>query len=233
MKYLSHCFVALLAVLLCSCAQSLPPLAKGAKVTFINQVQPDMVRHSTSLLGLTDGKYFEPLPGGSAMMRRIVIEEAAKAGLQCEYIESPYDKRLFTGNNTPKARLENSSAQASFVMIPQFLMQAYGNTMDGGYELSIRQSELGRQPRLSMHLVSLDWNLQKVEGKVRGSCAHYGLSQAYAGLQGRRQWENALPGSKAKVMEVFAMMFRFKVALLFGNEPPDLPSDSVALKAEL
>jgi hypothetical protein len=236
MSLFRHSLCLLFAVSLSSCVQQLPPLASGNRISFVNRMAPEVLIATKGLLPLDlDSKRLTvPLPAGRAMMRRVVMEEAAKAGVRVDYSEVDI-KTIGSSSREAKAATQaamTSTATASVYMTPHPLMGPYNSIIEGGFTVTISKFK-GAGPGVTMQLVSRLDRYQKVEGEVRSSLFPSGLERRYGGLGSTNRWDTASAESQAKAMAVFEELFRVQIAGLFGNLPPKMLSNSETEKLTL
>lgn len=222
------------ATFLSACVAPQPKLAPGSTVTFVNRVEPTFKLYKPEGLFRTPTK--TPIPNGSAMMKTIVMEEAARAGVRCSYLEKPYEVKLSIGIDPQdvkeaKAFAAASSNPVTMVMTPVSLINNYDVAASGGFVLNHFQSLLG--PGLVLALTTSDIRLDDVNGRKKISNMTFGQGKSYKGFAGKQSWDTAPPATKARAMQIFALLFRAKVAQLFGNPPtvvpPELDSEATEL----
>lgn len=214
------------ATFLSACVAPQPKLAPGSTVTFVNRVEPTFKLLRPA--GIFRTPTITPIPNGSAMMKAIVMEEAAKAGVRCSYLENPYEVKLSIGIDTQDVREAKAFAAASsnpvtMVMTPVSLMNNYDAAASGGFVLNHFQSLVG--PGLVLALTTSDIRLDDVNGRKKVSNMTFGHGKSYKGFAGKLSWDTTPPATKAKAMQIFALLFRAKVAQLFGNPPPVVPPE--------
>jgi hypothetical protein len=216
----------LLAAALTSCYSPPAKLSPGSTVTFVNRVEPTFLLLNPGGLFRVPSKI--PLANGSAMMRSIVMEEAAKAGVRCNYQEKSFEPKIVFGQHQElreaKELAEASRTPTTLVMTPSSLQNNYDALAQGGFVMNHASSIWGRT--LSLGFTSYDIRVDTVAGKHKPTyIMHFGLGTTYKGFAGGRLWEGAAPASKAHAIRIMGLLFRSKVAQMFGNPAPEIPEE--------
>lgn len=170
------------------------------------------------------------------MMRTIVMEEAARAGVRCVYLEKPYKVKLSMGMNTQdmkeaKALADTASTPVTIVMTPVSLANTYDASTMGGFAVNHSSTIVG--PTLDVALTTSDIRVDTINGKQRPTAQTFGLSKPYKGFVGGHRWDSAAPASRERALQVMQLLFRTKVALLFGNPAPIISDELLEKDTQL
>lgn len=229
--------------LLSSCAVPLKPLPQGTKVHFYNTIPAKVVVRETGIKNLLGGAdvRVENVPELDAMMRRVVMEEARKAGVNCVYVVAPtLEPSTFSFRPTLSA-LEKKGVKVGsgvcMVATPgkNLSSSSYGGVDSHGFTLRHNKP-------LIPTLVTLDLigatvvsrydspDVSKEKTSVIG-LGGFGWGWRYSGFEGNRDWSDALPSSRANAVRGWEAFFREAVATAFGNARSKLapPNSAKAL----
>jgi hypothetical protein len=220
------CLVPLLLMVgLSSCASRPPKLVPGSTVTFVNRIEPSFSLYKPE--GLLRSSVETPIPNGAAIMRQIVMDEAAKAGVHCIYQVQPYEFKASFGFSSQELKQAKEFAAAAATPVTMVLSPSMLGTYDvdafGGFVLNHARTIAG--PTLNISLTSSDIRLDTQSGKQVHYAYLFGLSKIYKGFIGGHSWDTASTVSRNRAIQVMATLFRVKVADLFGNPIPEIPAE--------
>lgn len=215
----------LLMVVLSSCASSPPKLVPGSSVTFVNRIEPSFSLYKPE--GLFRFPIETPIPNGDAIMKQIVMDEAAKAGVRCIYQVQPYEFKASYGFTSQELKTAKKFAAAAAtpvtIVLSPSLLGTYDVDASGGFVLNHAKTLAG--PTLNISFTSSDIRLDTQSGKQVHYEYLFGLSRVYKGFTGGHSWDTASTVSRNRAIQVMAALFRVKVADLFGNPIPEIPAE--------
>lgn len=233
-RTLHHLVLALLvACLLPACVSPVSPLPRGTKVHFINCMPTTLTVQTVGLTAFGNKKTEETLPELHTMMKRVVMEEAARAGLDCSYSEQTAPRRnageRFLAGDTPDvpAVIDSASAQKGFVATPwttaNYNRPAYLNTRGFG----VTQTKVAFMPAAGIELTASTMITRfdkAITDKKLARVTRIGGNHPiiFFRFTDDKEWKTALPSSKANAMKIFELQFRTAVAQIMGNPNPVL-----------
>lgn len=226
MKLFRLTLLLLLLSSLSSCVSRPTQLVPGSSVTFVNRIEPNFSLYLPEGLFRTPIK--TPIPNGNVIMKTIVMDEAAKAGVRCIYKVEPYQFKVSFGmaDQEVKEAKEFAAAAATpvtLVLTPSLLSGNYDANSSGGFVLNQAKSLVGRT--LTISFSSSDIRVDTSSGKQTPSVRIFGLNKTYEGFAGGLNWDKASPVSRDRAIQVMTTLFRIKVAELFSNPPPAIPAE--------
>lgn len=201
-------------------------LVPGSSVTFVNRIEPHFLLYQPE--GLLRTPIETPLPNGAALMKAIVMDEAAKAGVRCIYQVKPYRFKPTFGMTDQevkeaKAFAAEASTPVTLVLTPSLLSGNYDANSSGGFVLNHATSLFGTT--LLISLSSSDIRVDTSSGKQTPLVRIFGLKKSYESFAGGHNWDTASSVSRDRAMQVMTTLFRIKLASLFGNPPPAIPPE--------
>jgi hypothetical protein len=216
--------------LLSSCVAPTTPLPSGTKVSFINCVPATLTVQTIGSTVFGNKTDEQSLPGASAMMRRVVMEEARRAGVQCDYSERTLPpatlKDHFAPGGNAAALLKSTAATSSAPIVilasptasfnpnvPAHLgVQGFGIMQHKAPFFGVTLVQIGA----AVQMLRLEKAAPKGEPVIGGNS----LLAVFRGFQEKKDWATCLPASRAHANEVFEDAFRAAVINIFGNPPP-------------
>jgi len=231
-------FLALaLVLLLTSCFAPPKPLPQGTRLPFYNTIPSTVVVAETGIKKLfkNDVRRVE-VPELTGMMRMVVMEEARKAGVICDYVVAPELEPARLGSGPDLARLEAKGVKidngACMLAIPGQNATTYGVYGPAGFALRHNRPLIPALATVDLQGPTIvtrydDTGVRKNKASAIG-IGGFGWGWQYSGFEGDRDWSDALPSSRANAVRGWEALFREAVAGAFGNPRPKLEAPTPA-----
>jgi hypothetical protein len=227
------------AILLPSCFSPIKPLPQGTKVHFYNAIPSTVVVRETGIKHLlAPAADSHEVPELSAMMRRVVMEEAAKAGVTCQYTAVPAIKpSLFAvGHNLTELEALGVKVGGGVTLFAtrggNVSSSPYGGNSSFGFTVEHNKPLIPALTTVDLRgatVVARYDNPELSKTKATGvGLGGFGWMWHYRGFEGKRDWVTALPSSRANAIKGWEAFFREAVAQAFGNPFPKLTSPTEA-----
>ncbi len=232
---LSSTFAVLALASLTSCYSPVPKLPPGTSVQFHNAISNEVTfqRVGFTVFG-NERKTFE-LPELAPMMRRVVMEEAAKAGLNCTYTtgQIPMKERgaaasfIWGGAGYDlDSAIQNAKKPVGFIAVSSYNSNPNRPTYLATKGFAVEETKVAlfpARPALAGCTAVLRYDKNATEKtKARMSRFAGNFPLVFLSYEDKRVWSTALPSSKAKALKVWELQFRTAVAMIMGNPEPRL-----------
>jgi hypothetical protein len=218
---------------LSACVSPAPKLAQGTSVHFHNSIDNEITVQRVGMTVFGNDRYTEQVPELAPMMRRVVMEEAARAGLKCVYTSGPLPEKSGSGFEkfmVGADRVDVDSFVASSKATTGFIALKAGNTSvsqsaavaTSGFSIVEQKAPFLPATPMVVGGTAVNRYEKTAENptgkrlvKIAGN-----LPFIFGGYEAKGDWKSATASARLKALKLWELQFRTAVAFAMGSPAP-------------
>jgi hypothetical protein len=228
-------FVSVSLTTLSACFSPVAKLPSGTSVHFHNTIGTEITVQRVGFTVFGNERSTDQVPELAPMMRRVVMEEAAKAGLRCTYTagelpkksQSAFEKFMIGDKQVDvESVILQSKTNVGFIAFPtgnaagnrptHLTTQGFAVEESKAPFMPASVSVIGGTSVMRYDRTATD----KAKGRTHRHAGNFPF--IFMSYQDKRYWKTALPSSRQRALTLWELQFRTAVAMIMGNPEPRL-----------